>query len=152
MVCQQTQYTAFRRLIRHTPRRRNYAVVHDPIQRSSSVTFCYKGRKFAFADTHHYAQAEISKTPLTQFTLGIRGSKYRGWHSCLVLLGRCAHGSKRNLPHTAGLGNALQYRLYLYLWSKWSGVFGIGTVFSGELLSIMLIAFEDEGEFVRLDV
>ena len=59
MVCQQTQYTAFRRLIRHTARRRNYAVVDDPIRRSSAVTFCYKGRKFAFADTHHYAQAEL---------------------------------------------------------------------------------------------
>ena len=74
MVCQQTQYIAFHHLIRHTARRRNYAVVDDPIRRSSSVTFCYKGRKFAFADTHHYAQAEISKTPLTQFTRGIRGS------------------------------------------------------------------------------
>ena len=80
--------------------------------RSSSVTFCYKGRKFAFADTHHYAQAEISKTPLTQFTRGIRGSMIGRWHCRLVLLGRCAHTSKRNLPHTAGLGNALQYRLY----------------------------------------
>ena len=68
MVCQQTQYTAFRRLIRHTARRWNYAVVDDPIRRSSLVTFCYKGRKFAFADIHHYAQAEISETPLTQFT------------------------------------------------------------------------------------
>jgi len=68
-------------------RRRDYAVVHDPIRRSSSVAFCYKARKFAFADTHHYAQAEISKTPLTQFMLtassaGCRlGQRLRRWHT-----------------------------------------------------------------------
>ena len=135
---------SFRRLSRHTARRRNYAVVDDPIRRSSLVAFCYKGRKFVFADTHHYAQAENSKTPLSQFTLGIRGFLIGRWHSRLVLLGRCAHAANAKVPPVGGWRFAIWDMLYSWLRSEGHCGFRICTKFSGELLSIMLIALAEK--------